>query len=92
MNLSEERQVHSGQVVHQHARNDDVKKELWLEIATNPLRQGHYVNEVFNLTKVPRVMRVEDLLLRFNEIIKIEDFKDKISESLKHYGQKIELL
>jgi|JI61114C2RNA_FD_contig_71_1900856_length_3073_multi_2_in_0_out_0_3 hypothetical protein len=72
--------------------DDDLKKKLWLEIAINLLRQGRNVNEVINLTKESKVVKIEDLLPHFNEKIKIEDFKDEICESLKGYSQEIERL
>lgn len=67
--------------------DDEVKKKLWLEIAINLLKQGRNVNEVINLTKESKVVKIEDLLPHFNEKIKIEDFKDEICESLKGYSQ-----
>lgn len=37
---------------------DDVKKKLWLDIASNLLRQGRNVNEVINLTKESKVIKI----------------------------------
>lgn len=55
---------------------DDVKKKLWLDIASNLLKQGRNVSDVISLTKESKVIKIEDLLPFFNEKIKIEDFKD----------------
>ncbi|EGR34772.1 vacuolar sorting protein, putative [Ichthyophthirius multifiliis] len=73
--------------------NIDCRKKLWLNIAIHLLgKGGNNIDEVIQLTKDTDLLKIEDLLMHFNENIKIENFKKEICESLQEYNKEIEQL
>lgn len=66
---------------------EEKKKKLWLKIATHLLNTGG--NNVAEVLKIinddEQFIKIEDLLLLFNDNIKIDNFKDPICDSLEQY-------
>lgn len=68
--------------------NETIQQKLWMKIALHLLSKGgSNVEEVLKIIDNDhQYIKIEDLLLQFNDNIKIEDFKEQICDSLSNYN------
>ncbi|KAI8121649.1 putative vacuolar protein sorting-associated protein 18 [Lucilia cuprina] len=74
------------------AKDDEIKRKLWLKIAFHEIKDNNDVKKALELLKECDLLKIEDLLPFFSDFEKIDDFKEPICESLKEYNQKIQEL
>ena len=71
----------------ENAPDDKLKKILWVEIFNNVSQKNF--KKALNILTETKILKIEDVLPHTTDSIKIEDFKNKISECINDYQNNI---
>ena len=71
----------------ENVQDEAIKKNLWLDIFSS--NKNEDFKKALEIMKESKVLKIEDVLQRIMDNIKIEEFKDQISECINLYEENI---
>ena len=72
----------------ENVQDNTIKKNLWLEIFSSN-KNENFKNALEIMNKSNKVLKIEDVLPRIMDNIKIDEFKDQISTCINYYEKNI---
>lgn len=73
-------------------KDTQLQKKLWLMIAQHVIKEKKDIKGAMQFLKDCSVLKIEDILPFFSDVVTIDQFKDAICDSLQEYNSHIEQL
>ncbi|XP_075973886.1 vacuolar protein sorting-associated protein 18 dor isoform X2 [Anticarsia gemmatalis] len=70
----------------------ELQRQLWLNIAESVITKNQDMKEAMNFLEECQLIKIEDILPFFSDVVTIDHFRQPICESLKEYNQEIEMM
>ncbi|XP_023944562.2 vacuolar protein sorting-associated protein 18 homolog isoform X2 [Bicyclus anynana] len=70
--------------------DESVQRRLWLGIAEHVITKSQDIKEAMSLLEECQLIKIEDILPFFSDVITIDHFREPICQSLEEYNKQIE--